>query len=85
MDQGVVILSLIVGAIVGWLAAKVLKRTGFGVVGDLIIGMVGGYVGTWLWSVLPFLPEIGPFPLKEIVASAIGALVLLVVWRVIRR
>jgi uncharacterized membrane protein YeaQ/YmgE (transglycosylase-associated protein family) len=85
MDQGVVILSLIVGAIVGWMAARVLKRTGFGVVGDIIVGMIGGYVGTWLWTVLPSLPEVGPFPVKDIVASTIGALVLLVLWRLVAR
>jgi uncharacterized membrane protein YeaQ/YmgE (transglycosylase-associated protein family) len=85
MDQGVLIIALIIGAIVGWLLAKVLKRTGLGVVGDIIVGMLGGFAGTWLWERLPFLPEVGPFPLKDIVASAVGAFVLLVLWRVLMR
>jgi uncharacterized membrane protein YeaQ/YmgE (transglycosylase-associated protein family) len=83
MDQGALIIALIIGAIVGWLLAKVLKRTGFGVVGDIIIGMGGGVAGTWLWERIPLLPEIGPFPFKEIVAAAAGAFVLLVLWRVL--
>jgi uncharacterized membrane protein YeaQ/YmgE (transglycosylase-associated protein family) len=83
MDQGALIIGLVIGAIVGWLLAKVLKRTGFGVVGDVIIGMGGGVAGAWLWERIPFLPAIGPFPFKEIVAAAAGAFVLLVLWRVL--
>jgi uncharacterized membrane protein YeaQ/YmgE (transglycosylase-associated protein family) len=83
MDQGALIIALIVGAFIGWLLAKVLKRTGFGVVGDIIIGMGGGVAGAYLWEKIPFLPEIGPFPFKEIVAAAAGAFVLLVLWRVV--
>jgi uncharacterized membrane protein YeaQ/YmgE (transglycosylase-associated protein family) len=83
MDQGALIIALIVGAIVGWLLAKVLKRTGFGAIGDIIIGMLGGLAGAWLWERLPFLPEIGPFPFRETVSSAAGAVVLLILWRVL--
>jgi uncharacterized membrane protein YeaQ/YmgE (transglycosylase-associated protein family) len=83
MDQVTLIIALIIGAIIGWLLAKVLKRTGFGAVGDIIIGMGGGVAGAYLWDHIPLLPEIGPFPLKEIVAAAVGAFVLLVLWRVL--
>jgi uncharacterized membrane protein YeaQ/YmgE (transglycosylase-associated protein family) len=83
MGQVALIIALIIGAAVGWLLAKVLKRTGFGVVGDIIIGMGGGVAGAYLWEKIPFLPEVGPFPLKEIVAAAAGAFVLLVLWRVL--
>jgi uncharacterized membrane protein YeaQ/YmgE (transglycosylase-associated protein family) len=83
MAQGTLIVAVIMGAIVGWLLAKVLKRTGFGAVGDVIIGMGGGVAGAWLWERIPFLPEIGPFPLKEIASAAVGAFVLLVLWRVL--
>jgi uncharacterized membrane protein YeaQ/YmgE (transglycosylase-associated protein family) len=85
MGQVELIIALVIGAIIGWLLAKVLKRTGFGVVGDVIIGMGGGVAGAWLWERIPFLPEIGPFPVKEIVAAAAGAFVLLVLWRVLMR
>jgi uncharacterized membrane protein YeaQ/YmgE (transglycosylase-associated protein family) len=83
MGTVTLIIALIVGAIIGWLLAKVLKRTGFGVVGDMIIGMGGGAAGAWLWDHISFLPEVGPFPVKEIVAAAAGAFILLVLWRVL--
>ncbi len=43
------IVTLVIGAIAGWLAARVLKSTAFGLIGDIIVGVIGGYVGTWLW------------------------------------
>ncbi len=85
MDQVATIISLIVGAIAGWLAAKVLKRTGFGALGDLIVGMVGGFAGAWIWTFL-HPPADGAFDLYHTLASsAVGGIVLLVLWRLARR
>ena len=39
---------LIVGAIAGWLAGQIVKGTGFEIVGDLIIGIVGAFIGSWV-------------------------------------
>jgi uncharacterized membrane protein YeaQ/YmgE (transglycosylase-associated protein family) len=80
--EGLVV-TLVVGAIAGWLAARVLKRTGFGLIGDIIVGIIGGYIGTWLWDVLR-LPPIGGFWISAIVTSTVGAIVLLVLLRLIR-
>jgi uncharacterized membrane protein YeaQ/YmgE (transglycosylase-associated protein family) len=77
------IVTLVIGAIAGWLAARVLKKTGFGLIGDIIVGVIGGYIGTWLWDVLR-LPPVGGFPINAIVTSTVGAVVLLVLLRLIR-
>ena len=78
------IVTLVIGAIAGWLAARVLKRTGFGLIGDIIVGVIGGYIGTWLWDVL-HLPPIGaPGIISAIVTSTVGAIVLLVFLRLLR-
>jgi uncharacterized membrane protein YeaQ/YmgE (transglycosylase-associated protein family) len=84
MDQGVLIVSLIVGAIVGWLAARVLKRTWLGEVGDIVVGMAGGFVGSWVWRFLYPAAE-GLDVIHTVAASAAGSLVLLILWRVVRR
>jgi uncharacterized membrane protein YeaQ/YmgE (transglycosylase-associated protein family) len=78
------IVTLVIGAIAGWLAARVLKKTGFGLVGDIIVGVVGGYIGTWLWDVLRLPPLGGPWIVSAIITSTIGAIVLLVLLRLIR-
>lgn len=88
MDQGATILALIVGAIAGWLAARVLKRTGFGVVGDIVVGMIGGFIGAWVWTFLHPAAEgaaMGFDVLHTIASSAVGGIVLLVLWRLARR
>jgi uncharacterized membrane protein YeaQ/YmgE (transglycosylase-associated protein family) len=77
------IVTLVIGAIAGWLAARVLKSTAFGLIGDIIVGVIGGYIGTWLWDVL-HLPPVGGFPINAIVTSTVGAIVLLVLLRLIR-
>ena len=78
------IVTLVIGAVAGWLAARVLKKTGFGLIGDIIVGVIGGYIGTWLWDVL-HLPPIGSFWwINAIVTSTVGAIVLLVLLRLIR-
>ena len=78
------IVTLIVGAIAGWLAARVLKSTGFGLIGDIIVGVVGGYIGVWLWDVLRLPAVGGGFWINAIVTSTVGAIVLLVLLRLIR-
>jgi len=78
------IVTLIVGAIAGWLAARVLKRTGFGLIGDIIVGVIGGYIGTWLWDVLHLPPIGGPVIVSAIITSTVGAIVLLVLLRLLR-
>jgi uncharacterized membrane protein YeaQ/YmgE (transglycosylase-associated protein family) len=86
MDQGALIVTLIVGAIVGYLAAKVLSRTGFGVIGDLVVSMVGSLIGSWVWNFLhPVEDHDFEFFLHTAAAAAVGGLVLLILWRIARR
>jgi uncharacterized membrane protein YeaQ/YmgE (transglycosylase-associated protein family) len=78
------IVILIVGLVAGWLAGQIMKGSGFGLIGDLIVGIIGAFIGTWLWGVL-HLPAIGNFWISAIVISTVGAVVLLFVLRLIKR
>ena len=53
MDVQSIIIWLIVGAIAGWLAGMVVKGGGFGLIGDIIVGIVGAVIAGWL------LPQLG--------------------------
>jgi uncharacterized membrane protein YeaQ/YmgE (transglycosylase-associated protein family) len=75
---------LVVGLIAGWLAGQIMKGSGYGLIGDLIIGLIGAFIGTWLWGLL-HLPIIGNLLINAIVISTVGALVLLFVLRLIKR
>ncbi len=79
----VVLIWLLVGAIAGWLAGVIVKGGGFGLVGDIVVGIVGAFVGGWL---LPRLGlHLGVGIVSIIVSATIGAVVLLLIIRLIRR
>ena len=78
------IVILIIGLIAGWLAGQIMKGGGYGLIGDLVVGVIGAFIGGWLWSALR-LPGIGPWWLTAIVAAVIGACILLFVLRLIKR
>src|SRR5690242_5890221 len=83
MNAKAIIIWLIVGAIAGWLAGMVVKGGGYGLIGDIIVGIVGGSIAGWL------LPQIGIVIgggfVAAIINAFIGAVILLIVLRLIMR
>jgi len=77
------IIWLIVGAIAGWLAGQVMKGGGFGLVGDIILGIVGAFVAGWLLPRVGIL--IGGGIIGAIINAFIGACIVLFVIRLIKR
>jgi uncharacterized membrane protein YeaQ/YmgE (transglycosylase-associated protein family) len=82
MEHGI-IAWLIIGAIAGWLAGVLVKGGGFGLIVDIIVGIVGAFVGGWLASELHI--SIGGGFFGTIIVAVIGAVILLFVIRLIRR
>ena len=74
---------LLIGGIAGWLAGMVVKGYGFGLLGNIVVGIVGAFVGTWLFGRLGI--SISSGMLGAIIKAMIGAIVVLVVVGVIRR
>ena len=78
-----IIAWLIVGAIAGWLAGLIVKGGGFGLLGNIVIGIVGAVVAGWL---LPRLGiAIGGGWVAEIINAMIGAVIVLVILALLRR
>lgn len=67
--------ALLIGAIAGWLAGKLMKGGGFGIVLNIIIGIVGGIVGNWIFAKLGV--AIGSGFISDVITGAIGACVIL--------
>jgi uncharacterized membrane protein YeaQ/YmgE (transglycosylase-associated protein family) len=76
------IVILFVGLVAGWLAGKIVRGTGFGIIGDIIVGIAGAFIASWLFPRLGFHLSSGL--LGEIIYSAIGAIILLLIVRLIR-
>ena len=74
---------LIVGLVAGVLASLLMGGTGYGIIGDIIIGIVGAFVGGWLFSALGVASPFGGLA-GTIFVAFIGAVVLLFVLRLIR-
>ena len=71
------IVILFVGLLAGWLAGKIVRGTGFGMIGDILIGIAGALVATFLFPKLGI--HIGRGLISEIIYSAIGAVLLLLI------
>jgi len=77
-----ILVILLVGLVAGWLAGKIVRGTGFGLIGDIAIGIVGAFIATWL---LPRLGiSLGVGVVRAIINSTIGAVLLLLIIRLVR-
>ena len=75
---------IVLGLLAGWIAGLLMRGGGYGLIGDIIIGVIGAWIGAWLWGVL-HLPVIGNFWVSAIVTATVGAIVLIFLVRLIRR
>lgn len=74
---------LIIGAIAGWLAGKIVEGSGFGLIVDIVVGIFGALIGGWLARQLAI--DIAGGLITSIIVALIGAIILLVVLRLIKR
>jgi uncharacterized membrane protein YeaQ/YmgE (transglycosylase-associated protein family) len=77
-----ILVILFVGLIAGWLAGKIVRGTGFGIIGDILVGIAGALVASLIFPKLGI--HIGSGMVSEIIYSAIGAVVLLLIVRLVR-
>ena len=74
---------LLVGGVAGWLAGVLVKGGGFGLIGDLVVGIIGALIGGLFFSGLAGFA--GGGLLGSILVATLGAMLLLVVLRVLKR
>jgi uncharacterized membrane protein YeaQ/YmgE (transglycosylase-associated protein family) len=80
-NEGILII-LLVGLIAGWLAGKIVRGTGIGLIGDIAIGIVGAFIASWL---LPRLGiGLGSGLIRAIINATVGAALLLIIIRLAR-
>ena len=75
------LIFLAIGVLAGYLAGRIMKGKGFGLVGDLIVGVVGSFIGVWLFGQL-HISSAGILGL--LIAATIGALILLYLIRLFK-
>lgn len=74
---------ILVGLIAGWLAGKVMKGGGYGILVDIILGLVGGVLGGWIFGLLGIWP--GGGMIGSIIVAFVGAVILVGITRLLKR
>jgi uncharacterized membrane protein YeaQ/YmgE (transglycosylase-associated protein family) len=83
MTVETLVIWLIIGGVAGWLAGVIVKGYGFGIIGNIFVGIVGSFLGGWLLSY--FGVAIGGGIVSAIIGATIGAVVLLLLLSLVRR
>jgi uncharacterized membrane protein YeaQ/YmgE (transglycosylase-associated protein family) len=78
-----IIAILIIGAVAGWLGSTIYKGSGLGLIGNIIVGIVGSFVGYWLLGELDV--NLGTGWVGAILTGAVGAIVILFLLNLIVR
>ena len=76
------LMFLIIGIAAGWLAGQLMKGGGYGLIGDLVIGVIGAFLGGWLLGAIGI--SAGGF-IGSLVTATIGAVLLLFLIRMIKK
>jgi uncharacterized membrane protein YeaQ/YmgE (transglycosylase-associated protein family) len=79
------IIFLLIGAIAGWLAGLIVRGFGFGLIGNIVVGIIGAFLAGWLLPMVGIGFSLGNAIVTEIVYALIGAVVLLVIIGLFKR
>jgi uncharacterized membrane protein YeaQ/YmgE (transglycosylase-associated protein family) len=79
---GSLVVLILVGLVAGWLAGKIVQGTGYGLVGDIAIGIAGALIAGWLFPMI--VPPLGGGIIGAIISATIGAVLLLVIIRLVK-
>jgi uncharacterized membrane protein YeaQ/YmgE (transglycosylase-associated protein family) len=83
MPLETLLIWLVIGAVAGWLAGVIMKGYGFGLVGNVVVGILGSVIGGWLFGTLFVGAPSGIA--GAIIGATIGAVILLFLLRLVRR
>jgi uncharacterized membrane protein YeaQ/YmgE (transglycosylase-associated protein family) len=80
-----IILWVVLGLIAGWLASMIMGRGGYGVIGDIIVGLIGAVIGGWLAAALGLggLNANDPISWGSLIIAVLGAIILIAILRLI--
>lgn len=82
MELQALIIFLFIGAVAGWLAGTLMKGGGFGLLGNIVVGILGAIVGGWVFGAMGI--AFGGI-LGSIIAATVGALILLFIVGLIKK
>ena len=82
-DHMSIIAWIVLGLIAGWIAGMVMRGGGYGIIGDIVLGILGAIVGGWLTGLLLGRDVMNGFSLESIIVAVIGAIILIAISRLL--
>jgi uncharacterized membrane protein YeaQ/YmgE (transglycosylase-associated protein family) len=82
-EENPMLYAVIVGLIAGWATGKLMKGSGYGVLVDIILGIVGGIIGNWILELLGFATRGGL--VANILVAILGAVILVIIVRALKK
>jgi uncharacterized membrane protein YeaQ/YmgE (transglycosylase-associated protein family) len=76
-----IIAWIVLGLIAGWLAGLVMRGGGYGIIGDIILGIVGAIVGGWITGMVLGSNMVNGFNIQSLIVAVIGAIILVAISR----
>jgi uncharacterized membrane protein YeaQ/YmgE (transglycosylase-associated protein family) len=76
-----IIAWIVLGLVAGWLAGMFMRGGGYGILGDIILGVLGALIGGWITAAVLGRDMVSGFNLESIIVSVIGAIVLIAISR----
>jgi uncharacterized membrane protein YeaQ/YmgE (transglycosylase-associated protein family) len=76
-----IIAWIILGLVAGWLAGMVMRGGGYGILGDIVLGILGALIGGWLTALLLGRDMVNGFNIESLIVAVLGAVVLIAISR----
>ena len=76
-----IIAWIVLGLIAGWLAGMIMRGSGYGVIGDIVLGILGAIIGGWLTALVIGRDVVSGFNIETVIVAVLGAVVLIAISR----
>ena len=84
MSNESILMIIVIGGVAGWLAGLIVRGSGYGIIGDIIVGLIGAFVGNWIVRAFHLSINFGSSFADRIIISVVGAVLLMLVVGLLR-
>ena len=76
-----IIAWIVLGLTAGWLAGQIMRGGGYGVVGDIVLGVLGAFIGGWVTGAVLGRDMVNGFNIETLIVAVVGAIILIAISR----
>jgi uncharacterized membrane protein YeaQ/YmgE (transglycosylase-associated protein family) len=76
-----IIAWIVLGLVAGWLAGMIMRGSGYGIIGDIVLGILGAIIGGWLTAAILGRDMVNGFNIETLLVAVVGAVILIAISR----